>query len=294
MIDANTKIIFTGVASFALGAVTAFLAYKYIRYSTKQQKSGPYGMQMIALDEERSTTSGAAGGILAYENQKAVQEYLLFHYGKAEDILPYQNMGPVEAMEFVGKCAKLAEQHCQALRDFTGESGESCALDLGCAVGGMTFELAKYFENVLGIDYSNHFIAAAQEMKAEGHTICCMTQEGEITKQIQVRIPQDVDPTRVKFAQGDACNLPKNLPQFDAILAVNLLCRLPDPILFLKYLPKLLKTNGIIVLVSPYSWLQSWTQKSKWLGGYYDCDKKPIYTQFPEVDDKTPCTFMNT
>eukprot|EP01024_Parvocaulis_polyphysoides_P041535 TRINITY_DN38096_c0_g1_i2.p2 TRINITY_DN38096_c0_g1~~TRINITY_DN38096_c0_g1_i2.p2 ORF type:complete len:152 (-),score=33.93 TRINITY_DN38096_c0_g1_i2:95-550(-) len=146
---------------------------------------------MKDFGEGRSTTSATGGGIQAYETKKAVDEYLLFHYGKQSDKLPYEN-GPIEALQFVAKCAKLAEKYCEILRDFTGESGESCALDVGCAVGGMSFELARYFENVLGIDYSNHFIAAAQEMKADGRATCTMLQEGEITQQIQVEIPKEI------------------------------------------------------------------------------------------------------
>ena len=36
------------------------------------------------------------------------------------------------------------------------------ALDLGCAVGGAAFELARSFSHVLGIDFSHKFIEAAQ------------------------------------------------------------------------------------------------------------------------------------
>ena len=81
------------------------------------------------------------------------------------------------------------------------------------------------------------------------------------------RVPRDIDRQRVRFVQGDACNLPDLLP-FDAVLAANLLCRLPDPLKFLTRLPVITKRNGIVVLISPYSWLESWTPKAKWLGGF--------------------------
>jgi hypothetical protein len=32
-----------------------------------------------------------------------------------------------------------------------------------------------------------------------------------------------------QWSQGDACKLPADLGTFDAILAANLLCRVPDP-----------------------------------------------------------------
>ena len=77
--------------------------------------------------------------------------------------------------------------------------------------------------------------------------------------------------------QGDACALPADLPQFDAVLAANLVCRLPDPALFLARLPALVKPGGVAIIVSPHSWLPAWTPKSKWVGGFSQ-DGKPVYT----------------
>ncbi len=69
--------------------------------------------------------------------------------------------------------------------------------------------------------------------------------------------------------QGDACALPSNLAPVDCVLAANLLCRLPEPTAFLDRCRTLVKPGGVLVLVSPYSWLKGWTDKAKWLGGYY-------------------------
>ena len=70
--------------------------------------------------------------------------------------------------------------------------------------------------------------------------------------------------------QGDACALPQQLGPVDAVLAANLLCRLPDPLRFLGRLPSLVNRGGVVVLVSPYSWLAAWTPHEKWIGGYTD------------------------
>lgn len=42
-----------------------------------------------ATAEERSTTSSAGGGALAYETKKAVHEYLQMHYATPEELFPY-------------------------------------------------------------------------------------------------------------------------------------------------------------------------------------------------------------
>ena len=39
---------------------------------------------------------------------------------------------------------------------------------------------------------------------------------------------------------------------------------------FLNRCRSLIKPGGVLVLVSPYSWLKGWTDKTKWLGGYYE------------------------
>jgi hypothetical protein len=46
-----------------------------------------------AANASRSTTSSAGGGVAAYESRKAVDEYLQFHFGKPEEVMPY-DCGP--------------------------------------------------------------------------------------------------------------------------------------------------------------------------------------------------------
>ncbi|KXZ55862.1 hypothetical protein GPECTOR_2g1413 [Gonium pectorale] len=201
-------------------------------------------------------------------------EYLQFHFAAPKDLLPYAN-GPKEALSFTARLAALCEKHCDALKDFTGEHPEPLAVDVGCAVGGASFELARAFPHVLGIDYSAHFVEAAELMKARGFAEFEAVVEGDIKQRLMAAVPADIDRTRVRFMQGDACALPASLAAVDCVLAANLLCRLPDPRVFLDRCRTLIKPGGILVLVSPYSWLKAWTSKEKWLGGYYK-DGKPV------------------
>ena len=41
-----------------------------------------------------------------YESDKLLAEYLLFHYGAAEEILPY-GFGPREALDFAVRCVSV-------------------------------------------------------------------------------------------------------------------------------------------------------------------------------------------
>ena len=81
--------------------------------------------------------------------------------------------------------------------------------------------------------------------------------------------------------QADLCRLPKNLVQFDAVLAANVLERLPDPANFLHQLSTLVKANGIAVLASAFSWSEKCTAKDSWLGGFYKVNKHHMPCHLP-------------
>lgn len=53
---------------------------------------------------------------------------------------------------------------------------------------------------------------------------------------------------------ADPCALPSNLAAVDCILAALILRRLSHPKHFLESIPRLLKKDGTIVLVTPYDW----------------------------------------
>lgn len=69
----------------------------------------------------------------------------------------------------------------------------------------------------------------------------------------------------------------KSLGKFDVIFAGNLIDRLYDPELFLYSLKNFLADKSILILTSPYTWLEDYTEKSKWIGGK-EVDGKPLTT----------------
>eukprot|EP00035_Acanthoeca_spectabilis_P001394 m.79810 g.79810 ORF g.79810 m.79810 type:complete len:308 (-) comp10844_c0_seq3:1536-2459(-) len=213
-----------------------------------------------AADVDFSTTSNAHSGNV-YETDRAVAEYLQFHYGKDADLLPYSN-GPTEALNFASRTADMCSEWVVKLGVPRG-----AAFDVGCAVGRTSFDLSKTFDAVLGLDFSHKFIATADKLRAGASIEYTATLEGEATGAFSCSAPLDANPGRIKFIQGDACNLPPGIGPFSVIHGANLLCRLPDPEKFLESLPGLLVDGGLVVLISPYSWLKSYTPKEKWLGG---------------------------
>lgn len=83
--------------------------------------------------------------------------------------------------------------------------------------------------------------------------------------------------SKVKFVVGDACKLEQGLGKFSLIFGGNLIDRLYDPEAFLVQVASFLEKNGVLMLTSPYTWLEEWTPKDKWVGGYIK-DGKPVST----------------
>jgi putative 4-mercaptohistidine N1-methyltranferase len=155
------------------------------------------------------------------------------------------------------------------------------ALDLGCAVGRAAFELAKGgFSRVTGLDFSTRFFRLATRMQEEGYLRYELTEEGEVVSFHEIDLQQlglaDVR-ERVEFSQADACNLPVKFTGYDLILAANLIDRLYAPRTFLATIHERLQPGGLLVLTSPYTWLEEFTKKEEWLGGYRDAGE-PVWT----------------
>eukprot|EP00548_Thalassiothrix_antarctica_P015663 CAMPEP_0194178426 /NCGR_PEP_ID=MMETSP0154-20130528/12035_1 /TAXON_ID=1049557 /ORGANISM="Thalassiothrix antarctica, Strain L6-D1" /LENGTH=94 /DNA_ID=CAMNT_0038893375 /DNA_START=1 /DNA_END=281 /DNA_ORIENTATION=+ len=93
--------------------------------------------------------------------------YLGFHYypylvpssndenNETTSLLPPNNNNNAtfhnDAMRFPQRVAEL-------LIDLVGSDRNKNALDVGCAVGGSSFALAKHFESVSAFDFSNSFV----------------------------------------------------------------------------------------------------------------------------------------
>lgn len=196
-----------------------------------------------------------------YESQRLLSEYLLFHFGKADDLLGGLP-GPREAVGFAQRC----------VNELVGTGAEGGrALDVGCAVGGSSFELAKICREVTGVDFSRSFIKAAQRLAAEGSLACEIEVEAGRRACFVARVPEDVPRERVRFAQGDAMALDSRLAGFDVVLAANLLCRLRHPQKFLQSLPRLVRPGGQLLLTTPFTWLEDFTPRHNWLGQDRSC-----------------------
>jgi putative 4-mercaptohistidine N1-methyltranferase len=152
-----------------------------------------------------------------------------------------------------------------------GDKPHAKALDIGCASGRATFELAKHFDFVTGIDFSARFIGQGVHL-AQGDTLrYTLTDEGELV-QYKSRSLADLGllsvKDKVEFFQGDACNLKPQFTGYDFVMAANLIDRLYNPAKFLSAIHERLNIGGILMLTSPYTWLTDHTPREDWIGGF--------------------------
>lgn len=189
-----------------------------------------------------------------YETDKLLSEYVEFHYGS----------------EYFGVdifAKAVAEFAINAL----AERPASTALDLGCAAGRSSFELARHFDRVTGIDFSARFIGLGVELAKSGLLRYTLTDEGELIFYKEVTLANlgltEVS-HKVDFVQGDACNLKPAYTGYDLVLAANLIDRLYSPRKFISSIHERLNPGGLLVITSPYTWLEAHTPRDEWLGGF--------------------------
>ena len=222
-----------------------------------------------------------------YETDELLSQYAEFHYGDTYFDVP----------NFPATLAKLAITA-------TGDRPARTALDLGCASGRATFELAKHFEQVTGVDFSARFINQGVMLARHGILRYTLTDEGELVSYREATLAglglQETK-HKVEFYQGDACNLKPILTGYDLILAANLIDRLYEPAKFLTMVHERLNKGGLLLLASPYTWLEEHTKREFWVGGFkrdgenfttLDGLKEMLGTHFRLLDEPQQVPFV--
>lgn len=200
-----------------------------------------------------SSDAGPTAPSSHYETDQLMSEYAEFHYG--DSYFGVQNF-----------CQALVEH---VMPHMQGRA-TTRALDLGCASGRASFELARHFDSVTGVDFSARFINQGVQLSREGVLRYTLCDEGELVlykSRTLAELGLDQVPTP-EFLQGDACNLKPQLTDYDLVFAANLIDRLYDPAQFLDEIHHRVNAGGLLMIASPYTWLEEHTPRSAWLGGF--------------------------
>ena len=224
------------------------LIMKHSRYAFRKHFPQFVGFRYVVSNTNKTKEQDI------YESDELVSQYCEFQYGDTH----------FGVENFALEMAKIASKF---------STHKTKALDLGCATGRATFELARSFDEVEGIDFSVRFVQVGAKLKENGFIAFHSNEEGTIVKNKKVTIEElgyKKLGEKVSFWQGDACNLKPNFNGYDLVMATNLIDRLYNPRLFLDTIDERLNGEGVLVIASPYTWQESSTKKEFWLGGYKD------------------------
>lgn len=236
---------------------TGNLAIKDSRYAFRRHFFQHAGFRYIESEEELVIKDDY------YESDDLVSQYCEFQYGPSY----------FEVENYSLACLKRIEKHLK-------NTNKGAALDLGCATGRTSFELARHFDKVTGLDFSARFIRIGTQLKESGKLSYSRIEEGQLDTFQEIKLADfglDVYADKVEFFQGDACNLKPFFTGYDLLIAGNLIDRLYDPIKFLQDVHHRMNKGGLLVLTSPYTWLEEFTDIENWVGGYRK-DGEPFST----------------
>jgi len=222
-----------------------------------------------------------------YETDDLVAQYCEFHFGDEFFGIP----------NFPKAIAQIA---LQAI----GDGAKGKALDIGCSVGRSAFEIAGVFDAVDALDFSARFVQVGVRMQENGRIRYERQEEGELVT-FQERTLKGLglngDYSNINFLQQDATNMKSIFSGYDLVVAANLIDRLNDPARFLTEIPNRMNRGGILLIASPYTWLEEFTPKEKWLGGFKK-DGEPVTTldglhehldeAFEMIDDPVKVPFV--
>lgn len=218
------------------------------RYAFRRHFFQHAGFRYVVADDPPAPMASV------YETDKLLAEYAEFHYG--EEYFSTPNFPKT-----------LAEMAIRVM----GNRPARQALDLGCATGRGTFELARHFNHVTGVDFSARFIGVGTRLAESGVLRYTLIDEGELVSYREHKLADlGLEHTRrkVEFFQGDACNLKPQFTGYDLIVAANLIDRLYSPKKFLETVHQRLHLGGLLLLSSPCTWLEEHTRREEWIGGF--------------------------
>ncbi len=249
-------------------ASTGNYAIKDSRYAFRRHFFQHAGLRYIEGEELRPQTMNI------YETDNMVSQYIEFHYGDTYFDVPNFPVACIEEVKTV------LEQNSNYKRER--------ALDLGCATGRSSFELAKLFDHVDAVDFSVRLIEPPTNLQNKGSQRYVIQDQGDLVSYKEIKIEnfegyEDLK-NRIYFMQGDACNLVEKFNDYDLVFAGNLIDRLYDPAKFLKLIKSRIRPGGLLVLASPYTWLEEFTPKENWIGGY-KADTGENYTTLEGLTD---------
>lgn len=200
------------------------------------------GIAVLLPEKTRGVLSGEGG----YNSSGMLAAYLWSHYGDV--------FRDPDATDAYGVWAANLS------------SSDGPCLDVGCAVGRLTFELGKA-HHAVGIDTSLSFIRKAREILQKKRLDVDLIVEGRVTRPAGCDLQGAWNFETVEFILADALALPFRKNTFATAAAVNILEKVPDPLKHLRELNRVLLPRARFLFSDPFSWDEAFSSPDAWLGG---------------------------
>jgi hypothetical protein len=128
--------------------------------------------------------------------------------------------------------------------------------------------MANKSEWVIGIDNSVAFVRAARELMVQRKATLALALEGSLTQHKTLAIPTDWRTDNMEFIVADALALPFRSGIFAAVSSLNVVDKVPKPIIHIAEINRSAKRNDAQLLFSdPFSWSTAAASEENWLGG---------------------------
>lgn len=219
--------------------------------------------------EMESLLGDAFGPGSAYDTHRQhLSTYAESHWGDLAE--PRDAAGVAAAASFL----RLLERALELAAPPAGQP----ILDLGCALGRASFELANRLADrlaerleapVLGADLHLGLVRRAAAGLASGRFHFPRRQVGLVYERAAVDVRAGY--TRLlplDFWAADALRLPFAAATFGAVLALNLIDCVAAPLELLRELRRVLIPGGVAYLATPWDWSAGSTPFPAWLGGH--------------------------
>jgi SAM-dependent methyltransferase/uncharacterized protein YbaR (Trm112 family) len=211
------------------------------------------------LSETIESILGDCSGPASYFDaaRHQVSCYARDHYGLYDPLEPSTDPRPGAASRVLNRGLDLAER-----------LPEGPLVDLGCSVGGTTFELAERTGRlVLGIDLNLAMLRVAAKALLRGQATYPRKRTGVVYDKRTVSLPFK-QAENVDFWAADVAALPFASDTFALASLLNVIDCVRAPREVLVEAARVLGPGAAAIITSPYDWSASATPIETWLGGH--------------------------
>ncbi|SPF41657.1 Methyltransferase type 11 [Syntrophobacter sp. SbD1] len=204
--------------------------------------------RLVALKDAGCRISGIANPVSVYESPEVLSAYLWSQYA---DLFADPDA--------TGAYREWAAQILPAA---------GAALDAGCTVGRLCFEMSCKCDFVIGVDLSESFISTARLIMEQRKLSFQLKEEGRIQSERTFVLPEHWDSGKVEFVIADAGALPFRSGTFGCVASVNLVDKIARPSDHIYEATRTARPTGAQLLISdPFSWSEAVCAPTAWLGG---------------------------